>query len=93
MTRTHAHERTCNLASVELETEGDAILPGLWSDPNEPGQDRLRDAVENHLGRICVSVENLESKGKVGYYQEEMCCNLAVLSYFSFSVRHTHTLV
>lgn len=64
MTRTHAHERTCNLASVELETKGDAVLPGLWSDPNEPGQDRLRDTVENHFGRICVSVENLDSKGK-----------------------------
>lgn len=61
---TRVHARTCNLASVELKSKGDAILPGLRPDPNKPGQDRLRDAVQHHLGRVRVSVESLGNKGK-----------------------------
>lgn len=60
---------TCNLAPVQLKTQGDAIPPGLWPDPNEPGQNWLRDPVENHLGWVCVAVENLveQRQTKAGY--------------------------
>lgn len=54
--------QTCNLASVEFEAQGDAISPGLWSDPNEAGQNWLWDAVQNHLGWVRVGVENLGEK-------------------------------
>lgn len=41
--------------------------------------------------KIWTAKANRGQAKKVGYHQEEMCCNLAVLSYFSFSVRHTHS--
>lgn len=53
---------TCNLTSVELEAKGNAIPPGLWSDPNKAGQHWLWDSVQNHLGWVSVSVENLRGR-------------------------------
>lgn len=50
---------TCDLAAVKLEAQGDAVLPGLRSDPHEASQDGLRDPVEHHLGGVGVGVENL----------------------------------
>lgn len=51
---------TGDLAAVELEPQRDAVLPRLRSDPDEAGQDGLRDAIEDHLSGVRVSMEHLQ---------------------------------
>lgn len=50
---------TCYLTTVKFEPQRNAILPCLRSDSEKAGQDRLRDAIEDHLCGICISMENL----------------------------------
>lgn len=67
---------TCNLAAVELEAQGDAVLPGLRSDPHEANQDGLRDPVEHHLGGVGVGVENLRRRSETEETRETSSENL-----------------
>jgi len=89
---THTHTHTCNLASVELEAQGDAVPPSLRSDANKPGQDWLRDAVQNHLGWVCVGVENLgRRRGDEQRLLSERRCTAHVgVSLISLFLTHTH---
>lgn len=86
----HTHTHTCNLASVDLEAQGDAVLPGLRSDADKACQNRLRDPVQNHLSWVCVCVENLvrtktnRRQTEVGYCQKKLLYAPG-LSYLSFS--------
>lgn len=62
---------TCDLAAVELEAQGNAVLPGLRSDPHEASQDGLRDPVEHHLGGVGVGVENLPGRSETEKKRDE----------------------
>lgn len=50
---------TCYLTAVKFEPERDAVLPRLRSDSDKAGQDKLWDAIEDHLGCVCISMEDL----------------------------------
>lgn len=50
---------TCHPAAEELQPQGDARMPGLGADPDEPRQQRRVQLVQNHLGRIVVGLEHL----------------------------------
>lgn len=47
---------------MELKSQRNSILPSLRPDPDKASQNRLRDAVQDHLGRVCVGVEDLWTK-------------------------------
>lgn len=89
-THTHTLTSTCNLASIELKPQGNAILPGLRSDPNKASQHWLWDSVQNHFSRVCVGVKNLEWNSKksrlvsVGLF-------VSLAHVFSFSLSHPLT--
>lgn len=53
---------TCDPAAEELKPQGDAGVPGLGPDPDEPGQQRRVQLVQNHLGGVVVGLEHLERK-------------------------------
>lgn len=55
---------TCYLTAIKFEPQCNAILPRLRSDPDKAGQDRQRDAIEDHLCGICISMENLMDNQK-----------------------------
>lgn len=50
---------TCDPAAKELQPEGDARVPGLRADPDEPRQQWGVQLVQNHLCRIIVGLEYL----------------------------------
>lgn len=74
---------TCNLTAVKFEPQRDAILPRLRSDPDKAGQDRLGDAIEDHLCGICISMENLRGRGNeqefnlsAEIFRDQRCCTV-----------------
>ncbi len=86
--RTH----TCNMASIELEAQGDAVPPRLRSDPDKPGQNWLRDPVQNHLSWVCVGMENLaRQKTNKSWTLSEG--NELFMSYLSFSPTCKHYIL
>lgn len=50
---------TCDPAAKEFQPEGNARVPGLWADPDEPGQQRAMELVQNHLCGITVGLKHL----------------------------------
>lgn len=68
-----AAAHTCDLTSIELKAQGNAIPPGLGSDPNKAGQHRLWDSVQDHLSWVGVGVENLRGR--------EIRCNVIIVEY------------
>lgn len=58
-TRTFSGILTCYLTAVKFEPQRYPVLPRLGSDSDEAGQDGLRDAVEDHLCCVCISMEDL----------------------------------
>lgn len=75
---------TCYLTAVKFEPQRNAILPRLRSDSDKSGQDRLRDAIEDHLCGICISMENLwrqrneqkEFNFRAEIFRDKRCCML-----------------
>lgn len=53
---------TCDPAAEELQPQGNAGVPGLGPDPDEPGQERRVQLVQNHLRGIVVGLEYLQRK-------------------------------
>lgn len=54
---------TSYLTAVKFKPQRDAVLPRLRSDPDKAGQDRLWDAIEDHLCGICIGMEHLSRQG------------------------------
>lgn len=50
------------MATVQFEAQGYAVPPALWPDPDEAGQEELRNAVQYYLGGVGVGMENLEGE-------------------------------
>lgn len=56
---------TCDPAAEQLQAQGDACVPALRADPDEPGQQRRVQLVEDHLGGVAIGLEHLETHQRV----------------------------
>lgn len=82
---------TCNLASIKLKAQGYPILPGLRSDPDISGQHWLWDAVQNHLGWVCVPMEDLGKQRKTLFYKYDLSSS-SLTHRPPLLYTHTHTV-
>lgn len=57
---------TCDPTAKELQAQGDAQVPRLRADPDEPRQQRHVELVYNHLSCIAVSLKYLQRKMQSG---------------------------